>query len=191
MYCFTRWILFRGPIFLIPANQGSSRHLHITGDMMFASNKAYRRSGKMKISISLRVKAELYFSRVFLSTVNSLIQIYLTFFCCHQKKVTKKTHRCMKFIKNLQNSLNCGNSSLRSSNNPQFLKLILRFSLHEFHEAESISSALLDITTSSNLHIFKSSHQHIVTSAHCQCFPGCKGTKKTPGGPPRAFFTNT
>jgi len=33
------------------------------------------------------------------------------FFCCHQKKVTKKSHRCMKIAKNLHHSLNCGNSS--------------------------------------------------------------------------------
>jgi hypothetical protein len=59
-----------------------------------------------------------------------------TFFCFHQKKVTKKSHRCMKFAKNLRHSLNSGNSSLRSSNNPQFLTLIPRFSSRKFHEAE-------------------------------------------------------
>jgi hypothetical protein len=41
----------------------------------------------------------------------------------------------MKFTKNARHSLNCGNSSLRSSNSPQFLTLIPRFSLREFHEA--------------------------------------------------------
>jgi hypothetical protein len=35
-----------------------------------------------------------------------------------------RSHRCMKFAKNLRHSLNCGNSSLRSSNTPQFLTLI-------------------------------------------------------------------
>lgn len=47
-----------------------------------------------------------------------------TFFCYHQKKVAKKSHRCMKVTKNLRHSLNCGNSSLRSSNSPQFFTLI-------------------------------------------------------------------
>jgi|GEM_PF-6910782 len=42
----------------------------------------------------------------------------------------------MKFAKNHRHSLNCGNSSLRSSNTPQFLTLIPRFSLRKFHKAE-------------------------------------------------------
>jgi hypothetical protein len=52
---------------------------------------------------------------------SSIAEIYSsTFFCYHQKKVAKKSHRCMKVTKNLRHSLNCGNSSLRSSDSPQF-----------------------------------------------------------------------
>ena len=41
----------------------------------------------------------------------------------------------MKFTKNPRQSLNCGNSSLRSSDSPQFLTLFPWFSLREFHKA--------------------------------------------------------
>jgi len=48
----------------------------------------------------------------------------------------------MKFAKNPRHSLNCGNSSLRSSNTPQFLTLIPRFSSPKFHEAVFFLNAL-------------------------------------------------
>jgi len=53
-----------------------------------------------------------------------VLSIYLSFFCCHQKKETKKNHRLRKFTKNLRHSLNCGNPALRTSDSPQFLTLI-------------------------------------------------------------------
>jgi len=46
----------------------------------------------------------------------------------------------MKFTKNQRLSLNCGNSSLRSSDSPQFLTLIPRFSSREFPDADSVLS---------------------------------------------------
>jgi len=61
-------------------------------------------------------------------------------FATTKRKETKETclpagrsHRCMKIAKNLH-SLNCGNSSLRSSDSSQFLMLIPRFSIRNFHE---------------------------------------------------------
>src|SRR5512133_3086147 len=70
MYCFSRWSFLTGPIFRMLANQGSSRHFQISGDMMLASTSAYSNSGKIKISMSESVKAEEYFSRSFLFMIN-------------------------------------------------------------------------------------------------------------------------
>ena len=58
-------------------------------------------------------------------------------FATTKRREGKKSHRCRKFPKNLRHSLNCGNSSLRSSDSPQFLTLIPRFSLREFPEGGS------------------------------------------------------
>jgi len=70
-------------------------------------------------------------------TSNKITNIHLlcSFFCYHQKKEPKKSHRCMKFSKNLRHSLNCGNSSpdlrYHSDRDPQtprsFLRSLLDF----------------------------------------------------------------
>ena len=47
-----------GVIVSMPANQGSSRHAQMRGDMMLASTRLYISSGKMNTSMSESVTAE-------------------------------------------------------------------------------------------------------------------------------------
>ena len=57
MYCLSRCKRRWGFILRMPLNQGSSRHSHSLGDMMFARTRLYINSGKTKISMSDNVTA--------------------------------------------------------------------------------------------------------------------------------------
>jgi hypothetical protein len=58
-------------------NHGSSRHRHSSGDIISAITSGKKSSGKINISMSERVQAEEYFSRVFLSEKSGILKLVI------------------------------------------------------------------------------------------------------------------